>query len=322
MILILSQSYEQSTDNVMDWLQYRNASFIRINSVDFYFNGHANLAISNSGTNLLIQDINDNKFKCVWLRRWGIGDNEIKLHTKSPNAQNTIIDIKKLVRNEFTSLKNFLFLRWRDKKWLTHPTQNTVNKLSVLQTAVDVGLVIPTTNIGICLDKTANKYITKAIGEMDAIAFNKSLCLSYTTVINSNELSSKNKVLSLTQNLIEKKYEIRAFFFYGKFYSMAIFSQEDSQTQVDFRRYNNVKPNRTVPFNLPKNVEEKLTLLMARINLDHGSIDMIVSTEGEFVFLEVNPVGQFGMVSEPCNYYLEELFASKLINLNNLSDNE
>ena len=35
----------------------------------------------------------------------------------------------------------------------------------------------------------------------------------------------------------------------------------------------------------------------------------------EFVFLEVNPVGQFGWVSKNCNYYLEKKIALKLINL-------
>ena len=318
MILILSQSYEQSTDNVMDWLQYRNVSFLRVNSIDFYFNGCANLFISNEFTNLLIQGIDDDKFNCVWLRRWGIREKEVKLSLNLPSAQNTINDVRKLIISEFDALKNFLFLRWHNKKWLTYPSQYGVNKLFVLQAAVNVGLIIPITNIGIRIPQIANKIITKAIGEMDAIAFNKSFCLAYTTVIDNKELYLRNKALSLTQNFVEKAYEIRTFFFYGKFYSMAIFSQKDSQTQVDFRRYNNVKPNRTVLFNLPKNVEEKLTLLMKSVNLDHGSIDMIVSTEGEFIFLEINPVGQFGMVSGPCNYYLEELFASKLINLNNL----
>jgi hypothetical protein len=34
----------------------------------------------------------------------------------------------------------------------------------------------------------------------------------------------------------------------------------------------------------------------------------------ELVFLEINPVGQFGMVSHPCNYYLEKRIAQNLIN--------
>jgi hypothetical protein len=49
------------------------------------------------------------------------------------------------------------------------------------------------------------------------------------------------------------------------------------------------------------------------MNLNTGSIDLICTKSGEYVFLEVNPVGQFSMVSFPCNYYLEEKIADLLI---------
>ena len=45
---------------------------------------------------------------------------------------------------------------------------------------------------------------------------------------------------------------------------------------------------------------------MSCLGLDSGSIDMVVTKEGDFVFLEVNPVGQFNQVSKPCNYFLEK----------------
>ena len=48
---------------------------------------------------------------------------------------------------------------------------------------------------------------------------------------------------------------------------------------------------------------------MDQLNLDSGSIDIIYSTNKEYVFLEVNPIGQFGMVSSPCNYYIEKRIA-------------
>ena len=36
---------------------------------------------------------------------------------------------------------------------------------------------------------------------------------------------------------------------------------------------------------------------------------MIVTPTNEYVFLEVNPVGQFNFVSELCNYYIEKNIA-------------
>ena len=48
---------------------------------------------------------------------------------------------------------------------------------------------------------------------------------------------------------------------------------------------------------------------MQALGFNTGSIDLILTPQGEYVFLEINPEGQFGMVSHPCNYYLEREMA-------------
>jgi glutathione synthase/RimK-type ligase-like ATP-grasp enzyme len=93
---------------------------------------------------------------------------------------------------------------------------------------------------------------------------------------------------------------------------MAIFSQGDNKTSLDFRRYNRSFENRKVPFQLPEIIEEKLNGLFNALNLNCGSIDLIFTSNDEYLFLEINPVGQFGMVSFPCNYHLEKIIAEYL----------
>ncbi len=56
---------------------------------------------------------------------------------------------------------------------------------------------------------------------------------------------------------------------------------------------------------------------MDNLGLDTGSIVLIKSKDDQWYFLEVNPVGQFGMVSYPCNYYLERKIAEYLVQKNN-----
>ena len=94
---------------------------------------------------------------------------------------------------------------------------------------------------------------------------------------------------------------------------MAIFSSKNQKTKTDFRNYDLVNPNRYIPYVLPKNITQKLANLMNDLNLSTGSIDMIRDSSGRYIFLEVNPIGQFGMVSKPCNYNLEKLVAQVLI---------
>ncbi len=131
----------------------------------------------------------------------------------------------------------------------------------------------------------------------------------YTSIVDKKE--KEDFFTTFFQQKIEKDFEIRSFYLNRKVWSMAIFSQNDDQTKVDYRRYNKVKPNRNVPYNLPKDIEEKIIVLMDKLDLTSGSLDFIKSDD-KFYFLEVNAVGQFGNVSFYCNYGLDYEIATSL----------
>lgn len=98
---------------------------------------------------------------------------------------------------------------------------------------------------------------------------------------------------------------------------MAIFSQNDLLTQTDFRKYNSDKPNRYIPYKLNYDIEIKLKTLLEKYNINTASIDLIYSDKSEVILLEINPCGQFGMISKACNYPLEEIIANTLIKFHN-----
>ena len=62
-------------------------------------------------------------------------------------------------------------------------------------------------------------------------------------------------------------------------------------------------------------IKEKILSFAKYFNLNSGSFDIIKDKKGKYIFLEVNPVGQFGMVSQPCNYNLEQKIAKYLIKI-------
>lgn len=226
------------------------------------------------------------------------------------------------MQREVEVIKQALYLQFDDKVWLCDPSSGNLNKINALQKACDAGIRIPTTlitNKRTELERFKNKHrkiICKCFRQGGVIQLDGSTYGMHTEILSDDIISSTDDVLfpAFVQEYIPKKYELRIFFIESNFFPMAIFSQNDPQTSVDFRKYNYLKPNRNTPYILPHEIQEKLKTLMLSLKLNTGSIDMIRATDGSYVFLEVNPGGQFGMVSEPCNYYLEKRVAEYLIN--------
>ena len=202
----------------------------------------------------------------------------------------------------------------------TYQTGN-MNKIKVIFEASKLGLKIPKTIITSRKNDIVNyfdsTFITKGIAGVFIPTIAEEGYITYTEQINISNINS-TFFPSLFQENIVKEADIRVFYLYGKFYSMAIRSQENPQTNIDFRKYDRIKPNRCVPFNLPEDIMNKLNALMKIVNLETGSIDLILNKNREFFFLEINPVGQFGMTSIPCNYHLEYKIAKLLNNFSEI----
>lgn len=328
MILIVSTyEHESSTIDVMNWLLYKKANYQRLNGKDLSKPKLLNVNINDDSTTITLENEDDtidfNTTKVIWFRRWfdyryALKDFEV-FDDVSLNK-----DLKKHIFDEYKQLSNgfYYLMDLNTPYWLSKPEFVSPNKLISLMKAKSCGLQIPMTiitNSKEILENVDEPLITKNIGEVKRIEFLDKRFLTYTTEIEKSFISSLTATFCPTkfQKKIDKVCEIRTFILEDELYSMAIFSQLDTQTVTDFRIYNDGKPNRKVPYQLPKSIEEKLLKFMAAMNLNTGSVDLIETESGEYVFLEVNPIGQFGMVSYPCNYHLEEKIADLLIQKDN-----
>lgn len=230
-----------------------------------------------------------------------------------------IIEFDDFIDREIYDLKEYLYFKLSKLHHLDSIKNAFINKLIVNDLAEDIGLIVPKSyifsnkeSLKNLLENSENDFITKSITGDPVVDFKSHLILNYTSKVQLNDIKTDFFSPSLLQNCIDKRYELRIFYFMGNCYTMAIFSQKDKQTEIDFRVYNDAKPNRRVNFNLPQEIKEKIHILMIKLGFDTGSIDMIVTIENKYVFLEVNPVGQFGMTSFPCNYNLEKKIAEYL----------
>ncbi len=325
MILILSKEYEESTNNVIDWLEYYNASYFRCNGDNFDLSDFF-IEISNTHEDKISNiPVPSKDVKIVWYRRWGNIGRQFKMNDAKSNLE-FYNSINKYITQEKSKISHAFFSLFEHSYWLSKPAIYTIDdKFLYLKVAKSTGINIPDTYILnnksrlLHILQSGIKLISKSMSNAHRIRFDGETYIPYTEEITLEDLDKLEETffVSLFQEKIEKEYEIRTFFLEGDFYSMAIFSQFDDKTKIDFRKYNLSKPNRTVPYRLPRELRNKLELLMQKLNLNTGSIDIIKSKTGKYYFLEVNPVGQFGMTSLPCNYYLEKKIAEFLISKNN-----
>jgi len=321
MILILSIDDDQCTNEVIDWLSHLNKSFIRINYTDECKIDR--ISLDNESNDIIIktnnQEINLNNITSYWYRR---GDFTIKISKpKIEKNFHFVQEVNNNLHDELKSLNHYLHFFLKTKKSLGSFFDNKKNKLENIFFAKSFGLRTPKTLITSSKKNIEDFYnseqniITKAISDTFYFSILDEGCIqSYTNTVSKEdiELYDSNIFPSKFQSNINKLYELRIFYLNGDFFSMAIFSQTNSKTKTDFRNYDIKRPNRCTPHILPEEIKKKLKLFMNQKGYKTGSIDMIVSKDKEYVFLEVNPIGQFGMTSYPCNYLLHKKIAEYL----------
>lgn len=93
------------------------------------------------------------------------------------------------------------------------------------------------------------------------------------------------------QALVPKEYEVRATVVGDRVFAVRIDSQSRQDTRLDWRR--NQGAVQYTPCTLPEPVEERLRATQRALGLAYGAYDLIVTPDGEHVFLEVNPAGQW-----------------------------
>lgn len=312
MILILSESSDYATDQVFGYIQMlKVVECVRLNvesivTDNFICNLHHDFFLIEN------RKIVYSEITTVWYRRFGTTSIATLLEYVESNISPKL---STQLTNEFKSITQYLFYKLSHCDWINHYSTVNINKFVALDKAIQLDIKIPNTYIlnNSKLVESSLDLIVKSAYEPCFFTYKNGFYATYTNEFDKG--TNLHFFPSLLQDRIEKAFEIRSFFINGEFYSMAIFSQIHEDTQLDFRRYVEHKPNRFVPFKLPMHYKSKLNKLMEQLGLNCGSLDIIQNKAGEFIFLEVNPVGQFGMIENRCNYGLYKILADTLIHM-------
>lgn len=318
MAFILSAARDEATNGIIDYINWYGQSSVRLNeevTIDDF-----TLKLGNDSIDLSIESRDSGKYFSemtnFWYRR---GDFSNKIPIRRSELDN--LRIEQFLLTEWGFIKKFFH---ENQKYLGNYYQEVENnKLLNLKYAKEAGLKIPKTLVttnkkeAISFINQSDKCITKPIHNAHLNFEHNEMKYSSTgtRLVELKDIEALEDCFCpmLLQEYTEKEVELRIFFLEKKLFPMAIFSQLDDQTKVDYRNYNREKPNRSVPFKLPTKVKNSILAFTKKAQLNTGSIDIILSKDNEYVFLEVNPVGQFGWVSKNCNYYIEEKIALHLL---------
>ena len=122
----------------------------------------------------------------------------------------------------------------------------------------------------------------------------------------------------ICQEYVRKQFELRITIVGKEIFPCAIYSQEaDAAHRVDWR--GDPYAIRHEAFALPSDIEEKCLALMDALGLQFGCIDMIVTPDNEYVFLEINPWGQWLWVQQLTSMPITEALVDLLISREALS---
>jgi glutathione synthase/RimK-type ligase-like ATP-grasp enzyme len=94
------------------------------------------------------------------------------------------------------------------------------------------------------------------------------------------------------QKYTDKAFEVRYTVVGQKHFACKIDSQKSERASVDWRRYDlpNTPHEAIEP---PNDVSKKVDALLSSLGLVFGALDFVVTADGTWVFLEVNPMGQW-----------------------------
>ncbi|HUW09170.1 MAG TPA: hypothetical protein VM537_05535 [Anaerolineae bacterium] len=282
-------------------MQRRGVPYFRFNTEDFPHATRTSLRFASEGITggltttkgtVRLGDIHS-----VWFRR-----------PLMPTPAREIVEPR---ARQFSTVESLAYIEglWRtlDCFWVSKPDRIRAaeSKLLQLKIARDLGFSIPNTLVTSDPDEArdflaaTNKVVYKPLRQ-SRLQHQRGAMLIFTSVVHDSHVSQLEAVKyapCIFQEYVPKQFEVRLTVFGTQVFATEIHSQTTEDAKDDWRR----SPARAVPHRahtLPQKVEAKCVQLVETLGLAFGAIDMVLTPQGEYVFLEINPNGQWAWIEQ------------------------
>ena len=199
------------------------------------------------------------------------------------------------------------------------------NKIHQLLLAQQLGFAVPETLItsepsdvlafyGDCRGRLISKKLVDLVMSVDGVPL-----VPYTHVVAEHDLMRVDAVRHapvLFQQQLDKQLELRVTVVGEQVFAAEIHSANDPRQAVDWRHYPTFDLARFYATHaLPPQEQQRCRDLVQALGQCFGAIDLVLHPERGYVFLEINPNGQWGWIEEFTGMPIAAAFAELLLTL-------
>lgn len=310
-IVIVTNEYDPHSDRVILALRELGYTAIRLNTEDIPIAITSTVQLSNKDwastirleRNERIIDINNTR--SIWWRR----PSQLSVPSNFNEQEQSFAQAE---------TNHFLQGLWGilDCYWISYPAhiRQASWKLEQLKRAAKFGFRVPHTMITNdpeqareFYDTCDGKVVYKVMSDpsklnqvdIDETQNIKRIRSVLTTLVTEQEISmleSVRYVPCLFQELIPKKVELRVTIIGDDVFVAAIHSQDNPLTSIDWRNHEAQIPYEVA--SLPPDITTRCLELVKSYSLNFSAMDLILTPDDEYVFLENNPNGQFMFIQD------------------------
>jgi len=210
-----------------------------------------------------------------------------------------------------------------DATWVGHPAymQQAESKLYQLSVARKIGFTIPDTTITNAAEEVSRFYeelrsrvVAKPLRTGYFDYGDRQACV-FTEVLAPDDLQDKDALTIapvIYQQHLAKECDVRVTVVGNDVFAAAIDSQSVQSAVTDWRK----SETEDLPHSrhrLPDHIRTLCLDLLREMGLSFGAIDLVLTPDGTYYFLEVNPNGQWLWIEDRLGYPISECIARWLV---------
>lgn len=316
-VLVVTNKGDVTSDIVIKKLFSLGAEVFRLNTEDVCSSVSTSLRIDNSSFwgefRTPSRVLNFSRILSVYYRR-----------PLPPELEHDDLGVKEFLVAEITTYLNWLWHALSDVYWMSPllAIRKADSKISQLRIAPTFGFEIPDTIITNDPDEVRSfyqKHSGKIVNKVLAKGFVNMGGETHTIYTNPVDFKTLNFVDAcrvmpcVFQEYVSKEVEIRVSVVESKVFAAEIHSQTSQRTRHDWRRYD-LENTLHRSHELPAKVQKACVEITKHYGLKFGAIDLVLTPDGRYVFLEINPNGQWAWIEVLTGLPISDAIAQSLTN--------